>query len=478
MVGDVLPHLAGAASGSLSVNTVVAHPPPSSALLAWLEQLLQERISPSLALLFGPESQHWKLRCAESDAAITLRQIPGLYQLGGSADLPCSSWDVGSEGFKSIEPFLQAPGCEEVHQPLLTSTESGFYLNYDIPGLTYWMLARCEEVDPPAELLDHHQRFPATASHAFRHGYLERPIVDEWLGVLRQVIERLWPRLPLVQHQFQVVVSHDVDAPSAYAFGSKHRLMQAMAGDLVKRRDLASALYAPLIRFRSKQRLHPRDRYNTFGSLMDTSEAAGIRSAFYFICGRTNPSLDAQYEPEHPAIRHLMRRIHERGHEIGLHPSYDTCAHPERIVREGQRLQRICTEEGIEQPQWGGRMHYLRWQWPTTAHGWEQAGFHYDSTLSYADRPGFRCGTCHPYPMFDPVAQRPLRLIQRPLIAMECSVIAPRYLGLGYGPASLALFQCLKQRCQAVGGKFTLLWHNSHFTTAADRELYRDVVSF
>jgi len=66
---------------------------------------------------------------------------------------------------------------------------------------------------------------------------------------------------------------------------------------------------------------------------------------------------------------------------------------------------------------------------------WEQAGFQYDSTLSYADRPGFRCGTCHPYPMFDPMAQRPLRLIQRPLIAMECSVIAPRYLGLGYGPA-------------------------------------------
>ena len=84
-----------------------------------------------------------------------------------------------------------------------------------------------------------------------------------------------------------------------------------------------------------------------------------------------------------------MRRIHERGHEIGLHPSYNTFVHPERIAREGQRLQRICMEEGIEQSEWGGRMHFLRWQWPTTAYGWEQAGFQYDSTLSYADRPGF-----------------------------------------------------------------------------------------
>jgi GNAT superfamily N-acetyltransferase len=75
--------------------------------------------------------------------------------------------------------------------------------------------------------------------------------------------------------------------------------------------------------------------------------------------------------------------------------------------------------------------------------------------------------------MFDLVAQCPLRLIQRHLIAIECRVIAPRYLGLGYGPASLALFQRLKQRCKAVGGQYTLLWYNSHFTTAADRELYR-----
>jgi hypothetical protein len=172
-----------------------------------------------------------------------------------------------------------------------------------------------------------------------------------------------------------------------------------------------------------------------------------------------------------------MRRIHQRGHEIGLHPSYNTCSHPEIIVSEGQRLQRICAEEGIEQPHWGGRMHYLRWQWPTTAYGWEKAGFSYDSTLSYADRPGFRCGTCHPYSMFDPVAQRPLRLIQRPLIAMECSVISSVYLGLGYGNEALDLFKLLKNRCRAVAGQFTLLWHNNSLASDVDRQLYLKVLA-
>lgn len=106
-----------------------------------------------------------------------------------------------------------------------------------------------------------------------------------------------------------------------------------------------------------------------------------------------------------------------------------------------------------------------------TAIGWEQAGFHYDSTMGYADRPGFRCGTCHAYPMFDPLEQNQLQLVQRPLIAMECSVISIPYLGLGYGTDSLALFQRLKQNWQADAHHFTLLWHNSHFTYTEDREL-------
>jgi peptidoglycan/xylan/chitin deacetylase (PgdA/CDA1 family) len=210
---------------------------------------------------------------------------------------------------------------------------------------------------------------------------------------------------------------------------------------------------------------------------MDESDRHGLTSAFYFICGRTAPGLDADYEPEHPVIRELMRRIHARGHEIGLHPSYNTYQHPEAIVAEARRLRAVTDQEGIHQAEWGGRMHFLRWEHPSTMNGWNQAGMDYDSTLSYADRPGFRCGTCFEYPAFDPVAQRALNLRIRPLIAMECTVMAPRYMGLGIGEAAFAKFKELKDACRAVGGCFTLLWHNSQFDSAEERALYRDVLS-
>lgn len=101
----------------------------------------------------------------------------------------------------------------------------------------------------------------------------------------------------------------------------------------------------------------------------------------------------------------------------------------------------------------------------------------YDSTLGFADRAGFRCGTARAFRMFDLAKDRGLNLIQRPLIAMECSVIAPRYMNLGYGPEAFDVFSRLKQACRRVKGDFGLLWHNSHLTTEADRELYRAVLA-
>ena len=84
--------------------------------------------------------------------------------------------------------------------------------------------------------------------------------------------------------------------------------------------------------------------------------------------------------------------------------------------------------------------------------------------------------TCMEHPAFSTVTQQMLPLRVRPLVAMECTVMAPRYMGLGAGDAALAKFVQLKNACQAVGGCFTLLWHNSQFEGAAERALYEAVL--
>lgn len=441
-----------------------------SAALAWLQTILQERYGYRFTLQAPTGSADITLRLPGHERSITLVLDDATF-IRADSDLPCTQWDAAAEGWRPALPdALPAPGVAQFPAPLITSTDNGWHIGYDILGLAYWMLTRQEEVGRTD--LDEHERFPATSSHAFKHGYLERPVVDEWLHILGQVITRTWPGIALKEHQSSMKVSHDVDAPSRYGFRSTRSLVRAMGGDVLKRRDFRSAALAPWVRLRTRQRLHPADGYNRFDWIMDQSERHGLQSAFYFICGRTDAGHDADYEPEHPAIRHLMRRIHQRGHEIGLHPSYGTYQKPQLIRQEADRLRKVIAEEGIQQSAVGGRMHYLRWEQPTTLQAWSDAGLAYDSTLSYADRPGFRCGTCFEYPAFNPITQQALPLRVRPLVAMECTVMAPRYMGLGSGEAARAKFEQLKAACRAVGGTFTLLWHNSQFETATERALY------
>jgi hypothetical protein len=50
-------------------------------------------------------------------------------------------------------------------------------------------------------------------------------------------------------------------------------------------------------------------------------------------------------------------------------------------------------------------------------------------------------------------------------------------MNLGYTDEALNKMLELKDRCRKVGGFFTLLWHNSHFTNPKDFEIYERVVS-
>lgn len=445
----------------------------SPASFFWLEKILLERFGYVFTLQeIGQNIIRLRL---ENSVGIIDTITDGIMFDSANSDSSCSSWNAVAEGWQSALSLpLPAPGVTKLPLPLIESTESGHRIHYDILGLTYWMLSRKEEVGRTD--LDVHGRFPATSSHAFKHGYLERPVVDEWLHILGQVIQKTWPALQLKQHHFSMKVSHDVDAPSRYGFRSTAGIVRAMAGDVIKRGDFKSALLAPWVHLNSKTVLHPADPANTFDWIMDVSERHGLKSAFYFICGSTDANKDADYEPEHPAIRALMRRIHSRGHEIGLHPSYGSYQTPAIIATEAARLRRVADEEGIRQAEWGGRMHYLRWEQPTTLLAWEAAGMCYDSTLSYADRPGFRCGTCFEYPAFDPVAGKMLKLRIRPLIVMECTIIEPCYLGLGSGEAASTKFLHLKNACQAVSGCFTLLWHNTQFDAVTKRLMYEGIL--
>ncbi len=385
-------------------------------------------------------------------------------------DRPLSRWrpDGGL-----IEPTLVAAELPIIYGDLLAN--GGFYeeaedaitLGIDIFGSIFFQLTRYEEIVCPTR--DTRQRFPAEASLAYREGFLTRPLANEYVEVLWSAMKRLWPSMERRKHTFTELLSHDVDSPS-YRAGSLGGGVKAALGDLVHRRDRRLAL-ARLNSLRPA-RGAPRagDPYYTFDLIMDLSERRGLSSAFYFMAGTTNPSLDGTYAIDEPFIGDLIRRIDERGHEIGLHPSYESFRDPAVVRREYHALQSTLERQRLSLPAvTGGRQHFLRWENPTTWRAWEQAGLGYDSSLGFPDEPGFRCGVCFDYPAFDLVEREPLRLLERPLVIMEQALFST---GADTERRALETLETLRRRCGLFGGNFTLLWHNSQLASQRQRRLY------
>lgn len=365
-------------------------------------------------------------------------------------------------------------GNKILPKKLVTFEQDAVHINFDLLGTLFYILTRIEEYKNPTR--DEHDRFPASTSQALKNAYLHRPVVDELIEILWHCIKRLWPGLERKKNNFRTLLSHDVDVPFAETFSSPARIFRSFAGDLLKRKDVRRAVNRIRNTASVRRGDFRKDTNYTFDQIMDLSEKFGLNSAFYFKTECTNSKFDTAYPIEHPYLRQMLRDINNRGHEIGFHPSYETYKNSEKTRFEFEKLRSLCQEEGIEQECWGGRQHYLRWDVPTTWRNWAEAGLSYDSTLTYADCAGFRCGTCHEFPVFDLERRDQLTLFERPLIVMEGSLFSVEYMGLSHEDA-FKQAKNLKDQCRRFSGDFTLLWHNSSFLSLRDWELFEAIIS-
>jgi hypothetical protein len=360
-------------------------------------------------------------------------------------------------------------------QPYLWQTDDTLYLGIDVFGSAFFMLTRCEEYI--IQERDLYGRFPVEASLAFREGFLLRPIINEYLEIFWHQLASLCPGLLRKPRQFKTILSHDVDYPFSQLGITVSRLLLSCGADILKRRspDLALKRYKAWQAVNNKAD-YRQDFYYTFDRLMDISEKNNLKSAFYFMTACTDPDHEQPYDISHPYLRRLLRDIADRGHEIGLHPSFETFQDPVQTKAEFHHLLEVCAEEGIRQEIWGGRQHFLRWQAAATWRNWAEAGLDYDSTLTFPEHAGFRCGTCFEYPVYDLKQRRGISLIERPLVIMEESVIRQDLMGLK-GSGIFDFICSLKQICRKYNGDFTLLWHNSTLVGEELWQLYESILS-
>jgi hypothetical protein len=323
----------------------------------------------------------------------------------------------------------------------------------------FWHLARLEELGVAR---DRHGRFPAGASA---------------LDPLDPPLERLRSALGLEPPRwggarFAVALTHDVDRPWRWTGRGVRNAVGRLRARVVEKdrrdalREARGLAAAPV------HRLRGTDPNWRFGRIAELEAERGSTSTYFVLAGHAHR--EDGFAPEvYDRLRpRLVETLLEAGAEVGLHGSYKSAEDPARLAAERDALASLAGELA------GQRYHFLRVDPHANLAAVADLGFRYDSSLGFADAPGFRAGIMHPFRPWSEELGAPLPLVEIPLALMDTTLAEPQYLGLTAAQAeapAMALLDLAAER----GGGFAILWHTNRFdapTAAGWDRLYERIL--
>lgn len=332
----------------------------------------------------------------------------------------------------------------------------------DIFASSFFMLTRWEEYVNKSR--DAHNRFSTKESLAYKHNFLDRPIVNEYIEMLWSMLEYLGIKQQRKKREFQLYLTHDVDIPlkvKNLTVGIKRFKTS------IQQRNFISKLISFFNRTNISS-IFSKDAFDTFDYIMDTSEKNGVKSYFFFMAQGVT-EYDNMYMSSDKFIQNLIIKIKRRGHHIGIHPSYNAYNDIVQLKKEKSEL-----EKNLKTKILYGREHFLRFEIPTTWQIWEDNGMEWDSTLVYADKEGFRCGTCYEYSVFNICTQQKLKLKEKPLIVMEGNFTT--YQTEVALDTMLDRIIALIDKVKKYQGNFIYLWHNNKLVSEEYINIYEKTI--
>ena len=304
-------------------------------------------------------------------------------------------------------PFLEfADGQDCGYQ----ASSAGLVFANDIVLACYWLLSGARETYYPRNV---HGTIDLQGRLIQESGLVRRPLVSLYGALLRRHFQQRGHtplELPWISPRggATFIFSHDVDYPQMIRWIEVLRLL--------RQRGLKSfGSIAGVLR--------GTNHFWKFADWLEFEKQYGAKSAFYFMARKGSlvqyalGTPDVFYDIRRPAFKELFRTLTGEGHEIGLHTSY----HAYRSLEQVQHEKRVLEEAAgvtIE----GNRHHYFHLDPAApyeTLRKHEQAGFLYDSSLTFESFPGFRRGSCHPYRVFHPGERRELNILQLPCSLMD-----------------------------------------------------------
>jgi hypothetical protein len=314
---------------------------------------------------------------------------------------------------------------------------------------TFFLVSRIEEIAD--RVRDKHDRFIAGHAWMVQAGLSERPLVHEYAETISRLLglesEQLspWPG----GKRFAIAFTHDIDRWRMH--GPLWQDIRSTLGGL----RFPGGWGAALRRWQSRRAVRAgrtRDPYGTIEHIAELHEQHNQRATLFWINAPISIR-DADYAERDPQVVNTAQSLAARGFENGLHGSYSSYNDAEALRQQGTSLQ-----EALGTPVRATRQHYLRLRVPDTFQAQRDAGLTVDSSLGFAECPGFRAGIAVPFHPWSFEKNAPLPIWELPLIMMDVSL--REYMRLTPAKA-IERSRTILERMSQTGGAAAVLWHNS-----------------
>ncbi|MGB3779408.1 MAG: polysaccharide deacetylase family protein [Tunicatimonas sp.] len=346
--------------------------------------------------------------------------------------------------------------------PNCVASEAQISCGADVVASSFFMLTRWEEY--VVEQRDEYNRFPLEASLAYRSGFHQQPVVNQYTELLWRMLLHLDPGLARKKRAFRVVPTHNVAQIRKWRGFSQLGSPNFLQGENLQ---MAFQNLQTLVEVKLGRKDDP---YDTFDYLMRASEKFGLQSRFYFMAGGETEH-DNHYRLNQRNVQELLETINNRGHRIGFCPSFNAHTRPLLWQQERDKLRALAPQRITK-----GRQHQLRFEVPTTWQIWDDADMLVDSSLGYPEQPGFRCGTCYAFPVFNFLTRETLSIYESPLVCSETSLID--HMRLSPEEAEQEVHRIYSE-VKRYWGNFVLQWSNTALFTkkhAPYRPLYEKIL--
>jgi|LakMenEpi03Aug12_release.lakeMendotaPanAssembly.Ray.scaffolds.fasta_scaffold209041_1 hypothetical protein len=391
-------------------------------------------------------------------------------ELFEQSDLPKLSyaeWAIDDEIFikadtllfeKEIEP-KEITVAEWNGMPVLFPHDfSHAAIPFDLFAASFYLLSRYEEYLPSKK--DSHGRYDPVNSIAYKNGFLERPLVDEYAMLLRQILLERYPDIELPLRKFKFIPTFDIDNAYAYLYKGFWR------GFLASAKSLSTFKFKAFYnRVKVWNKTQP-DPYDTFDWIKKVHQKINVKPIFFYLLGDYG-KFDKNIPHDNEKLHELIRET-SKWADIGIHPSYNSPLQPNKLKLEMKRLNTINNQVTTK-----SRQHYLRLLMPIAYQNILQSSIVEDYTMGYAPMLGFRASTCTPHYFFDIKKDERSILKVFPFCFMDSTW--NYYLDQEEAGAIEKISE-LMSKVNNVGGTYISLFHNDTFEKESWKKIYEKML--